>query len=710
MNYNVTWNGGNVRTLTTDILEPCYNAPSDQEFVIIPSNEGGILTVKSEKPVSSVIVRPLSLGLEPVLSDEHTITLELDKPAKFSLEINGSYQQNLLVFISPDNTPEDLSSFEHIIRFAPGEHKVDSFKIEEDNTLVIVEEGAVVNGMLCIYGRNNVTVCGHGIITKEKYDYDNFGNYFYLLHADNSTNINIYDVTFQNSVRWTVAPFHCKNVHIDNINIIGSRGNNDGIDICNSQDVLVEHVFTRTWDDSFVVKGITDKMNVENVEFRDSTLWNDFARPMEIGVEMRCDYAKDIRFKNIDVIHSMTGYPIMGIHHGDHANVSGILIDDIRLEDIHGGQIFDLRITNSVWNKDDRKGSISDVTIKNIAIVEEQPIIPSRSRVEGYDENTTIEDVTLENFSFCGRFAKTIDECQVDVYDFAKNVIYECEEEENILNEISSKLDFVKKPEYDEEDGLYHSTVRIKLKNNGDSTESGDVRLAISPVNTAEYDIEPRFFALKPGESVHYNFDVALQPGRYAFALQSTSPCVEYVFRFVELEAVISDSLETSTSYSFHNFYGEEVSGIRFAVKDNNLLIKAPFDEPLTVFAALPVERDDNEVLFTVEETDFGIAPAINNSPDGPVPAPQLRCPAEITYVFLNQPKVKEIVQYNVTRHTDLISIPLEALHIPEDAEEFLLEVEIHTAQNAGRRYPFTLFHSVKPADMAHMFCKFTRK
>ena len=27
------------------------------------------------------------------------------------------------------------------------------------------------------------------------------------------------------------------------------------------------------------------------------------------------------------------------------------------------------------------------------------------------------------------------------------------------------------------------------------------------------------------------------------------------------------------------------------------------------------------------------------------VPAPQLRCPAEITYVFKNEPKVKEIVK-----------------------------------------------------------------
>lgn len=719
MNYSVKWNGKSVNVLSAPVYPPCYNEDIPMEFVIISDDKGGVLTVKSDIEIKSAMIRPLSLNMVPEIIDAHTVTVKFNKSEKISLEINGSYENNLVVFASKTFVPDE-TKFENVIRFAPGRHDIGDYTVNKDNTLIIVEEGAFLNGGLLIKNCENITLCGKGIISKEEYK----GEKKHCLCLKNVKNCNVYDVLLSTSQRWTFALFNTIDVHIDNINIIGSTGNNDGIDVCNSKNVLVEHVFTRTWDDSFCVKatgegtasfslsddgdssckaGSYTDGNVENLTFRDSTLWNDFARPMEIGVEMRSDYARNISFTNIDVIHSMTGYPIMGIHHGDHAEVSDILIDDIRLEDIHGGQIFDLRITDSVWNQDGEKGNIHDVTIKNIAIVEEQDIIPAHSRIEGDSDKAAIENVTLENFSFCGKTANSIEECQIDIYDYVKNVTYSAPEKAERLNRIASKLEFVKEPAIGA-DGLYHAVVGITLTNCGKTEEKGDVRLHISPIHTAIYNEEKRFFSLLPSQTFTTQFDVTMQAGKYVVALQSTNPGVEYVFRYIALDALLSDDIKKAADYRFINYYNEEYKGFRFAVKDDELIISSPYNVPFTVYTAMPVPMIKDHVLFTCEETDFGTAPAVTNSERGPVAAPQLRCPAEIWYVFKNQPAVSEIVAFDVENPQGITKIPFEKLHLPSGCKNFWLELKLKTPESKGRRYPFTLFHSVDTFRLAHMF------
>ena len=89
------------------------------------------------------------------------------------------------------------------------------------------------------------------------------------------------------------------------------------------------------------------------------------------------------------------------------------------------------------------------------------------------------------------------------------------------------------------------------------------------------------------------------------------------------------------------------------------------------------------------------------------VPAPQLRCPAEITYVFKNEPKVKEIVKTPFKlKKGETVKLTFEKLGISKNTDSFLMELEAKAEETSMLRYPYTLFHSTMPGKTAHMYGK----
>ena len=59
------------------------------------------------------------------------------------------------------------------------------------------------------------------------------------------------------------------------------------------QEMLPCQIFSREYGiDSFVVKALGTG-NCENIIFKNSVLWNDFARPMEVGVELRAEQSEE---------------------------------------------------------------------------------------------------------------------------------------------------------------------------------------------------------------------------------------------------------------------------------------------------------------------------------------------------------------------------------------------------------------------------------
>lgn len=699
MNYKVFADGGLVQTKSCKIYPAPYNNEDTMEYAIINISGKTEIEIQSKIKVDSVIIRPLSAKI-PFYTENGKIYISLDKPSKISVEINGGSKNNLMIFAQKERT-ETLNENSIIIK--KNEQNSGTLFIDKDNTTVYIEDGAVLEGNIYAKNCSNLTICGYGRICMENYTYEMRKDFARSIDIFNCKNVSIRDIIIDDSNDWSMRINECDGVNIDNVKIFGCRGNSDGIDICGSRNVTVTDIFTRVWDDSFVVKAL-EGGNTENVLFKNSVLWNDFARPMEVGVELRADRVRNIRFENIDIIHSSTGYPLMGIHHGDHAEVSDIVFNDIRIEDTPGAQLFDMRIADSVWSRDTGMGNIRNITFSNINYMgtEDNNVLLSNSRIEGFSREHDIENVRFHNIMIKGKAVKSLESMGIDIYDYVENVSVtsDIDAQEAALLSCDIKL-----KEKSERDGFV--SLCVNIKNDTDFRISGTAYLDVSPKNMTEMrEIQ---YNLSPGESADYDFNIKLQAGKYVFYLRDSKNQLKNKWLYTEICAYVAknEDIKKSPCYRFINYYGIDSVSVKLGVCDNKLLIMNSSNDKVdfVLYTAMPVKENEGEVLFSAEETDFGEVCAVVKKGEGCAAAPQLRCPAEITYVFKNEPKVKEIIKTDITlKSGEIKEILMKNLGIENDAEEFIMELAAKTDETEKLRYPYTLFHSTMPEKTAHMF------
>jgi hypothetical protein len=123
---------------------------------------------------------------------------------------------------------------------------------------------------------------------------------------------------------------------------------------------------------------------------------------------------RNITFRNCDVL-SVHGHGApFAIHNGDHATVSDVLYDDIRVEHYYD-KIIDFRVLHSQWNRDAERGQIRNIHLRHIKIM---PAIYNEgytiSVIGGYDAEHTAENIVLEEFYLGEQKVTNCD--QLDLY------------------------------------------------------------------------------------------------------------------------------------------------------------------------------------------------------------------------------------------------------------------------------------------------------
>lgn len=594
-------------------------------FVNLTVNGGGVLRIECDSAPKKIDIRPRRYNID-YRADGNSIEIPINAPCNFSVELDSDCNNGLMVFASKLRKIEK-GAYDNIITVERGRHFAGEIEVTEDNTLIYFEDGAYADGKITAKNCDNLTIAGNGIISMENYCRN--GGSYGAVRIDGCTNVQIKDITVLDSCNWSVCISGCDNVIVDNCKVIGQRGNSDGIDVCGSRNVHVKNCFTRVWDDSLVVKAFNTG-DVSDILFENCVLWNDFARPIEVGVELRADRVHDVCFRNIDIIHSPTGYPLMGIHHGDRADVYNISFENINVENSPAAQIFDIRITDSVWNSDAKKGGIHDILFANINITENCGKALSPSRLHGYSSDADVENVVIENVRICGMAARNAQELNLITNGYVKNVNFKVGEPPYIS---PVKTDISYKDGFSLKNGYYDGIVSVTAENLSDETVSGKCRFEVKPSHRAKIFGDDLTFLLKPREKAARDYRVIIPPGKFV------------------------------------------------------------------------IEVQNGEVLFSVEETDWANAPAVINGDNGAELAPQLRCPAEITYVFKNEPKVEKIEKINIQPTlTGEGYITIGKFDVKDVHDEFWFELEVEA--DGEKRYPVCLFGSQQPDSICHMFAQ----
>ena len=360
----------------------------------------GTVTVRitSKRSLRNVVIRPQSYGIKPTLMNDHTISFTLERPLKISVEPEGK-KGPLLLFANPLETDAPKAGDKGVVYFGPGVHKPEKIVLGSNQTLYLAG-GAVVKAEVLVKG-TNIRICGRGILDGSDWQWRTgpVGN---LIAIRNSTDVEINGITLRGSSHWTIVPKNSKRITVRNVKLCNSRvQNDDGINPCNSQDVLITDCFIRSDDDCIALKGLDfsgENSNVERIIVENSTLWCDRARIFLLGHESRAAFMRNITFRNLDIIH-FTMTPFL-LEPGEDMRLEDITIEDIRMHGEGQREFIRLRPVVNQYMRNKVPGFIRNVRFKNITI-EGQPG-DYLVQLEGADTEHNVRDVTFENVSISG--------------------------------------------------------------------------------------------------------------------------------------------------------------------------------------------------------------------------------------------------------------------------------------------------------------------
>jgi len=690
------------------VFTPPFLSVTSTRYAVVNTEGPAVFRVEYEYPVTEACIRPQKAGITPLISG-NTVTFAMTVPCCVSLEVNGGIEDALLLFFDIP-VREEIPEGYDVLRFGPGEHTVRILDITRDKTAVIFEEGAVVHGKIRARGVDGLLIMGHGMITMRDYMRDTTDINTRCVDILDCRNVTVKQILITDSCQWSFRTDNCEDVLIDNVRVLGYRSNNDGFDICGSRRVHMRNCFVRSFDDAVSVKGLNTG-DIRDILVEKCVFWNDMARSMNVGSEISCDRAENIVFRDIDVIHNLTSYPICQVHNGDRGSVCGVTFEDIRVEHAPNAYLFDLRIYGCYWNVDKESGSISGVKFKDIAILGEEgkDFTNLIARMEGKDEEHCISDVSIENLTVFGKHVTSEAECGIGRFAFAEPVRFaDAPKDFGLLEPV---LDLTT-PFTPGPDGRYHGTVTLRMTNGNDCPVDGEFYLKPAPKHALFCDNTERKYTLQPGETFETEYEVSAVPGKYLVQTASKQIGMKNAWLCFEVTGTLS---ETPVTVPMTDCHGNVFPDVTLSVQDGFLMVESELLRTgcATIYTALPVPVAEEEVLFMSEECDWGEINAVKQYKGKPDIAYELGNPLEISLVYLNMPKTK-ITEFRMPNGygygmyrcpSARILIPFDLIGIPRDAEEILLEIVFDT--DIAGRYRKTLFRSVMPEDTSHMYAKF---
>jgi hypothetical protein len=371
------------------------------------------ITISSKFLFINCRVLPLSSGVVSRVKG-NSLEFTLDKPLDLSIEPNGP-NSPLLLFTNPPETNAPNPGDPNVIYFGPGIHEAGLIKLTSHQTLYLAG-GSIVKGAIESHGVD-ITISGRGILLGDDWPGQR-GPTGSMVYFEGCHNLAMHDVILQGSWGWTIYLQGSQFVTIDHVRICGSRvENDDGIDICNSEDVVIRRCFIRTDDDCIAVKGLDRAHPSERLSVEDSTLWTDRANVFRIGYESEAAGSmRSIQGRNLDVLHyAGTGAGrdywstwVWYIQPCDGTPMEDIEFENVRVDN-HDGVRNLIKIQPMIRRDADSKGKLPGKYVKNVLFKDvfltgsAARAAPGAIYVSGADTRHVVEGIRFDNVTRYGR-------------------------------------------------------------------------------------------------------------------------------------------------------------------------------------------------------------------------------------------------------------------------------------------------------------------
>ena len=400
--YEVVVQGKKVDVYTARVLDPPFagkqwNYGGPYAFANFDMEGRVTVRVTAKRSLKDAVVRPQfpDVQLKPV--DDHTVSITFGSARKVSFEPDGK-NGPLLLFANPMETDAPKAGAPNVIYFGPGIHQAGRVDVG-DNQTVYLAGGAVVKGAIVAQG-SNIRILGRGILDGSDYEWRKGPANFTV--GITGTNVEVSGITIRGSSHWTIVPRASRNVTVRNVKLCGSRvQNDDGINPCNSQEVLITDCFIRSDDDCVAMKGLdlnTPNNHVENVVVENCTLWCDRARIFLLGHESRAAYMRHITLRNLEIIH-YTMTPFL-LEPGEEMRLEDVRIEHVKLNGEGQGEIARLKPVVNQYMQNKVPGHVRGVHFKDVEVYGKPGAY--LMQLEGADAQHQVQDVTFENVMVLG--------------------------------------------------------------------------------------------------------------------------------------------------------------------------------------------------------------------------------------------------------------------------------------------------------------------
>ncbi len=409
---------------------------SFSEIYVDPDSEFSfnIEITGADVELKNAIVLPESHGVK-ALTKDGVVKASINKTGIYTFLFNGAnqyYGYTLLVREKVDENAE-IADFieqygeENVIVVERGFHELDYTSFVGVNNLVIyLKEGAYIIAnhhydinsaedenlyfepdafsnnsvgltrypFVNFYNCNNITFTGRGVIDLTRLDRRERRGVVFT----NCNNINVSDIKIINSPEWSFIAYCCTNLSIEQVDIIGNRGNCDGFAICNSHNATINNCFARVADDTFEVKALGGTMDSNNITFTNCIAWGGYARCFGITGEVNKKIS-DVTFRDCAVIYRD------GVWDNDRIGSLVVVaeqcegsIDGVHFENIEIFRDEGRPILVKIYDEEAENFEIRNVTFKNISYTS---YLPSKIAGTGSDTNTV--QVDLKDITICGK-------------------------------------------------------------------------------------------------------------------------------------------------------------------------------------------------------------------------------------------------------------------------------------------------------------------